>query len=184
MPETADLSVLIHELDAALCEYDDLVFDEVIPHRRGKPATPAQLAKLGHRLGAPLPPSYRAFLELHNGWIDFSGESKILSVQDHGSEWVQDRLDDIGELCDEEGVDNWFEHGALPVLLGEDTEDVLLVDPRTARNDGEMDFIALDIIEEERRFATFTDFLRHKLDLLRRLIDKHRRGEPGGAAQG
>jgi hypothetical protein len=170
------LTALISDLDEALRTYDRLAFDEVIDHPRGKPCTDRQLAKLEKMLGRPLPPSYRAFLEMHNGWGEFSGESRLLSVEDQRSDWVRERLDDIDELCDEEEVENPFANGALPVLLGEDTRSVLYVDPRTARPDGEMDFVALDIIEEERRFPDFTSFLEHKLGVLRRLIDKETHG--------
>lgn len=167
---------LIADLDEALRTYDRLVFDEDIKHARGKPCSPKQIAQLEKSLGRPLPPSYRAFLELHNGWAEFSGESKLLAVEDQRSEWVQDRLDDIDELCTEFDTENPFEHGALPILLGEDTKSVLYVDPRTERADGEMDFVALDIIEEEHRFPDFASFLAHKLALLHRLIDKETRG--------
>jgi hypothetical protein len=176
MNPSARIADLVSQLDEALRTYDRLAFDEVVKHPRGKPCTDKQLARIEKRLGQPLPPSYRAFLELHNGWGEFSGESKLLSVEDHGKEWVQERLDDIGELCDEEGVENPFENGAVPVLLGEDTRSVLYVDPRTVRPDGEMDFVALDIIEEERRFPDFAAFLEHKLGVLRRLIEKETRG--------
>jgi len=170
------LPELVAQLDDAMRTYDHLVFDEEVKHPRGKPCTPKQIAKLERMLGQPLPPSWRAFLELHNGWDEFSGESKLLSVEDQRAEWVQDRLDDIDELCDEFDSENPFNHGALPVMLGEDTKSVLYVDPRTARADGEMDFVALDIIEEEDRFPNFTAFLMHKLEILRRLIDKETRG--------
>jgi hypothetical protein len=178
MKETLTLPALIDAIDRALRTYDRLAFDEEYGHPLGKPCTQKQLAKLEELLGHPLPPSYRAFLELHNGWSKFSGDAKLLSVENQRSEWVQQRLDDMEELFDEFGGDNPFKAGALPVLLGEDSHSVLLVDPRTVRLDGEMDFVALDIIEEENRFNNFTAFLVHKLELLRRLIAKQRDGPP------
>jgi hypothetical protein len=176
MNKILPLPALIEQIDTALRTYDRLAFDEEVEHRLGNPCTPKQIAKLEKLLGRPLPPSYKAFMELHNGWSDLAGDAKLLAVEDHGREWVQERLDDMEELFDEFGPVNPFAQGAIPVLLGEDSQSVLYVDPRTERADGEMDFVALDIVEEERRFNDFTAFLTHKLELLERLIAKQTKG--------
>jgi SMI1 / KNR4 family (SUKH-1) len=176
MEKPPPLPQLIEELAEALRTYDRLAFDEEYEHKLGKPSSPTQIATLEKGLGKPLPPSYKAFLDLHNGWSDFAGDAKLLAVEDHGSEWVKERLLDLDELFDEFGGENPFNEGAIPVMLGEDSQQTLLVDPRTVREDGEMDFVALDIIEEERRFKDFTSFLQHKLNLLKQLIDKQKEG--------
>jgi SMI1 / KNR4 family (SUKH-1) len=176
MKNLLPLRQLIEQLAEALHTYDRLAFDEEYEHELGEPCSPQQLAVLQEKLGRPLPPSYRAFLELHNGWADFAGDAKLLAVEDHQSEWVADRLADMEELFPEFNQENPFEQGALPVLLGEDSDQVLYLDPRTARRDGEMDFVVLDITTEERRFPDFTSFLFYKLDLLQQMIDNQTKG--------
>ena len=78
------------------------------------------------------------------------------------------------ELFPEADREDPFQHGAMLVLVGEDSEEVLYVDPRTVRPDGEMDFVALDIVRETRRFPDFVSFLEYKLDLFKRMIDQSR----------
>ncbi|MGF9759338.1 SMI1/KNR4 family protein [Microvirga sp. 0TCS3.31] len=179
MNEPVPLPQLIWQLAEALRTYDRLAFDEEYEHELGEPCSPQQIAVLEKKLGKSLPPSYKAFIQLHNGWSHFAGDAKLLSMEDHQSEWVKERLADMEELFPEFGQENPFEQGALPVLLGEDSNQVLYLDPRTVRRDGEMDFVLLDITTEERRFPDFTSFLSHKLSLLRRMIDNQTKGAAG-----
>jgi SMI1 / KNR4 family (SUKH-1) len=118
MKDQVDLQKLIHELAEAQREYDRLVSDEEDEHALGPPASPKQVAKLEDIVGKPLPPSYRAFLELHNGWDDFAGGAKLLSVEDHGRAWVKKRVKDLGDLFFENDSKNPFLNGAIPILLG------------------------------------------------------------------
>lgn len=176
MDEMLPLPQLIDQLTEAMRTYHRLAFDEESEHEVGKPTSLQQLAKLEKKLGKPLPPSYKAFLELHNGWDGFAAGAKLLAADDHPSELVEERLADMRELFPEVGLENPFEKGALPVMLGEDSDLVLYIDPRTTRPDGEMDFVLLDNTAEDRRFPDFTSFLRYRLDLLRRMIDDQTKG--------
>lgn len=176
MTEPSSLPELIKQLADALRVYDRLAFDEEYDHPLGKPCSPQQLTVLEKKLGKPLPPSYRRFLELHNGWGELSGDAKLLSVEDQRAEWVGEHLADLQEIFAELDEENPFENGALPVFLGEDSNQCLYIDPHTVRSNGEMDFVALDITTEERRFPDFTAFLVHKLNLLRDMIDNQKRG--------
>jgi hypothetical protein len=169
------LTALINELSAALRELDRLVFDEEYPHDLGAPCAPERLAALEQHLGQPLPPSYRAFLELHDGWTDFVGDAKLLAVEDHGSDWVKRRLKQLGTLFYDVG-ENPLKAGAWPVMLGEDARGFVLADPRTTRPDGEMDFVSYDLAHEDKRFPDFTSFLEHKLRILRELIEEETEG--------
>lgn len=176
LKKTSPLPELIAQLAEALRAYDRLAFDEEYDHPLGKPCSDRQLATLEKRLGKPLPPSYREFLKLHNGWGELSGDAKLLSVEDQRAEWVEEHLEDLQEIFDDLDQENPFENGALPVFLGEDSNQCLYVDPHTVRSNGEMDFVALDITTEERRFPDFTSFLIHKLNLLRDMIDDETKG--------
>lgn len=176
MPENT-LEQLIQELADAKRQYDQLAFDEERARTLGPPASPAQIAALEQRLGRALPPSYRAFLELHNGWDEFSGGSKLLAVEDQGREWVAERMGYWNDLFEDDSV-NPFKRGCLPVLFGEDENHFLVLDPRTARADGEMDFIDFDYTEDFARYGTFTEFLRHDLEITRKLIARQVDGVP------
>jgi SMI1 / KNR4 family (SUKH-1) len=178
MAKHAQLQQLIGDLAEAQRTRDRLVFDEEYPHELGTPSSPQQLATFERILGKPLPPSYRAFLELHNGWNKFSGGAKLLGSEDHGSAWVKKRLDDLDTLFYEEEGGNPFAEGAVPVMLGEDERNYLVLDPRTVRPDGEMDFVQFDLTREERRFKDFTSYLQYRLNLMREIIDDQLHGSP------
>ncbi|BCH25438.1 SMI1/KNR4 family protein [Mesorhizobium sp. L-8-3] len=176
MKESLPLPRLVEQLAQALRTYDKLAFDEEYDHELGEPASRQQLARLERKLSKPLPPSYRAFLELHNGWVNFAGDAKLLAVEDHDDEWVEDVLADLQEVFSDLDQENPFENGALPVMLGEDSRQAVYLDPQTLRADGEMDVVVLDINKEERRLPDFTSFLMYKLGLLREMIDNQTRG--------
>ena len=118
MKKYADLQKLIHELAEVKREYSRLAFDEEDRMMLGEPASPSQIAKLERRLGKPLPPSYRAFLELHNGWELFDGGLNLLSVEDQDSEWVQEWLKMLAMAFKAVDEENPFETRAIPVMLG------------------------------------------------------------------
>jgi hypothetical protein len=145
-----DLEALIQELEAAKQKYAELAQDEERSNKLGAPASPAQIAALEKRFGRALPPSYRAFLELHNGWEEFAGLSKLLAVEDHGKAWVSERIAYWDQLFEDDSV-NPFKRGCLPVLFGEDENHFLVLDPTTVRDDGEMDFIDFDYTEDFER---------------------------------
>ena len=177
MKEDTSIETLIREIMAAMREYDRLAFDKERPHELGPPAPPKQIAKLEGILGTSLPPSYRAFLELHNGWSHFDGGAKLLAVEDHGSKWVKERLLEFARGFEGVAV-NPFEIGAIPVLLGMNEHNFLVLDPRKVRKNGEMDFVMYDYTEEEDRFKDFTSYLRDDLDVRRRLIAEEKHGTP------
>src|SRR5690349_4780553 len=52
------------------------------PLRPGPPAAPGQLATLERALGRELPPSYRAFLELHDGHRGLAGPGDLLATSE------------------------------------------------------------------------------------------------------
>lgn len=175
MEKIAKLKKLIDNLASALCERDRLIFDEEYPHALGKPCSLKQIESLESILGKPLPPSYRIFMELHNGWSKFIGDAKLLAVEDHGSDWVKERLLALATLFADFG-ENPFEEGAIPVLLGNTAKEFLIVDPRTVRENGEMDFVSFDICHEEDRFKDFTSFLQENLDILYQMIEDEKQG--------
>ncbi len=176
MKSSGTLEELVQKLVDAQSEYDRLTLDEEEPHELGPPALPGQIAKLESILGKPLPPSYRAFLELHNGWSDFSGGAKLLAIEDHERPWVKRRIRKLGDLLFGDDSKNPFVQGAIPILLGEEENSYLVLDPRSVRKSGEMKFVRYDYGQVERTFKDFTSFLRDELDLMLSLIEDERRG--------
>ena len=120
-------------------------------------------------VGGPLPPSYRAFLELHNGWSDFDGGLPLLSTEDQSEEWVHDAKQRIRSLFDVS--DGPFDTGFVPVMLGEYEDNYLVLDP-TKGKDGDGAFIAYDYANVERTFDSFDEFLEHELKSAERRLKK------------
>ncbi len=170
------LNKLIAELAEAKRELDRLTLDEENVPELGKPCSARQIATLEGILGKPLPPSYRSFLELHNGWKSFDGDAKLLAVEDHGSGWVKERVKGLGFLFQEFESEDPFKEGAIPVLLGKKERNFLVLDPRTVRPNGEMDFVSYDLTEEEDRYKSFTSFLQDALKLTRELVKDEKEG--------
>ncbi len=154
----------------------DLVFprgpdDE--PRELGAPASAKQIATVEKKFGKPLPPSYRRFLSLHNGWTHFTGTAKILSTDDQSSAWLRERVEFWNDILDESP----FDSGALPILMGDNERHFLVLDPRTVRQDGEMDFVEIDNGSEFRRFQTFEAYLAHALKVRRSLKPRTKRAK-------
>ena len=170
MVNVNELRALIDELAAVLRRYDILRFDEVQSRELGQPATADELAYLSHLLGFALPPSWRAFLSIHNGWSNFRGTAKILATADYVAPWVRQRIKDWEDLL--EGRVNPFGDGRRPVLLGTEESSFLVVDPATTRPDGEMSFIMYDYLHEEHRFPDLTSYLRHHLLIMQALVSR------------
>lgn len=168
-PHSARLRKLIPELQAALAESKRLMFGEEVKHELGPRCSAAQLKALEKRFGGTIPPSYRAFLELHNGWENLAGDAKILAVEDHRSKWVKKRLDWLSVLFYDHGVDP-IEKGATPLLLGPDARQFVLFDPAVRHKDGELELVDYDLVREVRRFPDLVKYLEHKLRVLQAVI--------------
>lgn len=178
MDKNSDLQQLIRELINIKREYSRLAFDEEDHMRLGEPASPRQIATLEKHIGMPLPLSYRAFLELHNGWENFDGGLNLLSIEDQDSDWVKDWLKMLAMAFTAVDQENPFEKGAIPIMLGEGEHSFLIMDPRTIRKDGEMDFILFNFAEIDGRFNNFLSFLRHDLEVEQQLLENEKKGSP------
>jgi len=172
-----EIEKLVDKLADARREYDRLAFDEEEPQELGAPAPPARIAAFEKKLGITLPPSYRAFLELHDGWAEFDGEAKLLAIEDQDSAWVKKRTKALGEHFAEEDEENPFEAGCVPIMVGPTERNFAVLDPRKPRKDGEMDIVTYDLAEEEDRFKDFAAYLKDQLKVTKELIDEERSGE-------
>jgi hypothetical protein len=178
---TSEIAGIVEELYTTDQNYYRLRYDEDSPQSLGPPCSPDQIAKLEQVFGGALPPSYRAFMELHNGWANFSGAARILTVEDYGSKWVNARLQEFNGLF-EEFVPNSpspIDRHCIPIYLGETEQDFSLIDPSTRRSDGEMQVISFDLTEEVGRDDTFASFLFHRLAIAKRLLERETSGRQG-----
>ena len=166
---------LVDEVAASANAYSRLRFDRARPPKLGKPCKPAELAKAEKIIGKPLPPSYKAFFELYNGWADFDGDGKILAVEDHRSKWVKERIDTIEMLFGEIDKQSPFEKGAIPVMLGESIENFVVLDPGKLRPNGEMSLISYDSTDKEDTFKDFYAFLQDNLKTNQLLLKQVKR---------
>lgn len=156
-----EITDIVDRLLAAEQELERLQRDEDLDDKRGAPSTVASLAWLQKRFGHPLPPSYRAFLEQHDGWADLSGEAKLLSVADQDASWVRDRVEEFEEMFAEFNPGTSpFAAGCLPIFLGPYESNYAVIDPKSPTRDGEYAVVTYDTTEEEELFESFGDFLR------------------------
>jgi hypothetical protein len=170
------MKVLVGEMVAARKETNRLRLDEEVEEKLGAPATPQQIAELERALGKPLPPSYKAFLQLHNGWDEFEGDFQMLSVEDRQSPMVKARSEEMGAFFPEQELENPFATWGFLIALGETSGRLAFLDPRTVGADGEMELVTFEYTQEEDRFPTFADFFVADLALQKRIVEKLRQG--------
>jgi len=133
-------------------------YSDVIP-RANRPATDRQIVSYEQYLGLRLPPSYRAFLELHNGyeWLAFPGH--MLSIQDvvPGGEY----FDDIKEwktVMAEAGLSEALD--GIVVAYLDQPNNWAYLDPNRARDGGEFD-LALHVSGVDPSiYPTVVEFIR------------------------
>jgi hypothetical protein len=138
----------------------------------GTPASPAQMALIQQTAGFELPPDYRAFLELHNGWQGFSGENALLSAEQMMSGPMRSSIaetKDIQRETDDSAINGFVINASIS------GSDIAYIDPSTRKPDGIADVVRWDPrMREYKRFPSFTAYLAGQVDLLERLIAKER----------
>ena len=137
---------------------DGITFDESVK----PPATAAQLDALEKRLGARLPPSYRAFLSLWNGaTFSFGGGAAVLGTEDHASAHIEKTLRNKRALFAEFESMNPFDRNPIPLMVG-DSRNLILLEP-PAGDDGEMQVVEYYLTGEEGRHGNLVAFFRSQL---------------------
>lgn len=168
-----DIREMIDANLAAKAEYDRLVFDELTDRGDPGPAGDAAIAAAERALGQPLPASYRALLQVRNGILYFDGDSHILAAEDLSRDWVARECAAKTELFIEFEGGSPFARGAIPVMIGEDSNALLLWLPD---GDGGGTFVEYDIVEQVGEYETLFDYIRDDTDLVREMADE----EAGG----
>jgi hypothetical protein len=127
----------------------------------GLPATEEQIAALEQRVGRPLPPSYRTFLSLYNGWRQVDGETDLLSTDEilegRRAERIRAWQQDAAKWGDEVGG-----HG-LVIGFSDISQSRIILDPR---NVGEGDEWPLyeNYKDEEQEYSSFLEWLEQSVD--------------------
>lgn len=129
--------------------YDD-------PSMPRPPATDLEITAAETNLGVSFPPSYRAFLSIHNGWEHWSGDVALLSTREmlsnpyafriakwRDGEWMQ------GNVLALEGLVIGFS-----LYVGEQ----IIIDPAPQPDSLERDIVLWDF-EEIERYPNFYQYL-------------------------
>jgi hypothetical protein len=149
----------------------------VMPHRDAglvpnPAARPAAINAAERRIGMPLPPSYRAFLERHDGWPRFFDGATLLGTRDLGkktyAELARAALDATETPVSADGPPSRIISGKagdlLPFGIDPDGTTLFAFDPRARRADGEMPVLAW-MHELGLRFDSFPALLRAIVEL-------------------
>ena len=164
---------LIADLIAAGRELDLLMFDEIITGLPNPPATEGQVAAYERECGFPLPPSFRAFLLLHDGWPDFLGDAAILGTGWRKLDWTDEALEALEAPFEEFGQEDPLANRAVPVLLGVDAFVSLFLWPPDLSRQPFHEYQYSELLAEH---ADFDAFLQGSLDSLRNQIEEERKG--------
>lgn len=133
----------------------------------GSPALESQIIQLENRLQKQLPPSYRTFLKLFNGWRMINGSTDLLSVDEilYGP---------IAESCREWQMESrqWGDVVAarsLVIGVSNYTPTKILLDPERSDTKGEWSFIQHHK-DEEVIYTNFLAWLEESIDGYEELI--------------
>lgn len=121
----------------------------------GAPVTNETIQKLEKELNTELPPSYRAFLEINNGWKVVDGTQSFFSIDEIRS-WKK-RIDPSNWMSIASGAGHSFVEDCLVIGASDDSANKYLLNPKKIKN-GEWQFIDFDR-DGHAIFDSFLDFL-------------------------
>jgi hypothetical protein len=133
------------------------------------PATEAEIAAVEARLGIALPPSYREFLLVSNGWHDTGTDiESILPIDE--IDWLRDLNPDLIEIwMDSTGQEGWpddpvegvnYHHLAKTLVVSGGYEAYVLLNPEVISPDGEWEaWLFADWVPGAGRYDSFWDLL-------------------------
>jgi hypothetical protein len=137
----------------------------------GPPARPELLQRLEHQLAKNLPPSYRQFLVMYDGWRMASGAVDLLSLEEMLG---GPRLERVTEWKREEmRAGDPFAPDALVVGYSDITPTVFLIDPSDPDENGEWPFIRYHQ-GPEQVYQSFMEWLESSVQSFQRLAEKER----------
>lgn len=166
----------VFELNQQFFQYDPS--GEVQPpggseHYLGAPSSEDTLQAFEQSIALRLPPSYRSFLLLHDGWTGWSGPLNLLSVAQMSDEngpyadWIES---EVKAEAREYGHDAVV-HG-LVIGSALFSANCVVLDTTDVDDHAEMPVISWEHVEIARH-RNFHHFLSSRIGLLQRLIHKH-----------
>ena len=121
------------------------------------PATEDEISELEELVGKQLPPSYRCFLQIHNGWKMIDGSPDFFSVMEvlkyNSSKAFEELKNNALERGDEYVLD------CVVIGAQENGPDVYLLNPHKVSGSGEWELIEYEKADQER-YKDFLTFLR------------------------
>jgi hypothetical protein len=135
----------------------------------GPPVPPTLLTQFEDQLGKKLPPSYRQFLSLHNGWQMAMGAVDLLSVEEMLGGPRHEKV--LRWQREQAKAGDPFAPNGLVVGHSDITPTVFLLDPSSPDEDGEWPLIRYDY-SPEQVYPSFLDWLESSVQTFRRLAEK------------
>jgi hypothetical protein len=167
---------LIKSLYTANDDYWQLMYDEKSYQILEDPASEEDLRQYEQEINVMLPPSYKEFLLLHDGWKNFTGEACILGTKDRGeNKGLADTINEFNASAIQEG--DLCAGNGFVIMAGEGVNHFVYLNFEKQNLDGEFEVVEIAYPEGElNRFPDFTSFLQHKLEVMLELI-KLEKGE-------
>jgi hypothetical protein len=127
----------------------------------GPPAGEEEIVKVEQRLGRALPPSYRSFLALYNGWRMVDGETDLLSTEELLGGPRAERV-----RAWQQSAAKWGDEvGSLGLVIGfsDISQSRIILDPRNI-SDGDEWRLFENYKDEEQEYESFLDWLEQSVD--------------------
>lgn len=138
----------------------------------GFPASADQVDTIERLAGFKLPPDYRIFLELHNGWHGFSGEYDILPAEQMTQNEIVKSIEELKAMQRELGDPS----DGFVIMAAVGGSDLVYFDPASRRSDGTIDVVYWDPCKREgRRHPSFLAFLEREAVVLEQIVAKERK---------
>jgi len=158
------IQFVVGELHSTLQELHVRDYDGDDPQMLFAGATDTDIDAVADLLGGPVPPSYAAFLRLHNGWDGYNGGAKLLTAGEQSAPWVHERLEEIREVLQDNGAGAVLDN-AFPVMLGDEESVFVVLDLSKRDEQGELSVVQWDLDEGEVGTSdSFLDFLEDELE--------------------
>lgn len=160
----------IYEVFKLNQEYYSLIQAD-IEQKLNPPAQEAEISAFENWIGISLPPSYRMFLSLHNGWQCFEGGTHLISLD-------QQRRGEYAEWIKKLKSSAWEEGSAVlitGIFIGVQLNEVggYILDISKTDDRSEMEIINQEY-DEVDRYSDFVDFLQKTAEDLEGLINEEK----------
>ncbi len=163
--KSGGMAALVEELITATLPTVD---PEMRTVERRPPATAAQIAALEKTWERPLPPSYRAFLEVTNGLDGDAFTHRLLGTEDQ--KWANKQVDSLAQFWDEDE----FDRSKMFLLAVPEAGSGIRNLAAFGMGKGtELPVIDWDIGSELERFKSFEAYLRDRIELSRQVEKSH-----------